>query len=165
VVAHEKDQKARHLAAASSRQKRPTSEMRRTASATGTGPGTGTSSPHPKFNYFMTPPLSRTSSQMASSAPGTPHYGSDVWLPTPGSDIQEEWSDTVMVVQLEDDIDRASSLMALHEIRTKLKQQDNSGLIKAREKINALAARQAAREKEAKKEAERAAKAKYTYPK
>jgi len=55
--------------------------------------------------------------------------------------------------------------MALHEIKTKLKQQDNSGLIKAREKINALAARQMAREAEAKKEGERSTKAKYTYPK
>jgi hypothetical protein len=70
-----------------------------------------------------------------------------------------------VVVQLEDDVERASSLISLHDIKTKLKQQDNSGLIKAREKINALAARQMAREAEAKKEAERTTKAKYMYPK
>lgn len=32
--------------------------------------------------------------------------------------------------------------MALYDIRAKLKQQDNSSLMRAREKINALAARQ-----------------------
>jgi hypothetical protein len=53
-------------------QKRPT-DMRRTASSH----ATGTSTPHGKFNYFMTPPLSRTGS-MVNSAPGTPPYGSDV---------------------------------------------------------------------------------------
>lgn len=41
-------------------------------------------------------------------------------------------------------MDRASTLMALYEIRSKLKQQDNSSLLKAREKISALAARQQA---------------------
>jgi hypothetical protein len=58
--------------------KRPT-DMRRTASST----ATGSSTPHGKLNYFMTPPLSRTSSQMGQSTPGTPHYGSDVRFPLP----------------------------------------------------------------------------------
>jgi hypothetical protein len=36
--------------------------------------------------------------------------------------------------------------MALYDIRAKLKQQDNSSLLKAREKINALAAKQQAQQ-------------------
>ena len=44
--------------------------------------------------------------------------------------------------QLDDDIDRASTLLSLYEIRAKLKEQDNSSLLRAREKINALAAKQ-----------------------
>ncbi|KEY70668.1 hypothetical protein S7711_02268 [Stachybotrys chartarum IBT 7711] len=47
---------------------------------------------------------------------------------------------------MDDDLERASTLMALYEIRSKLKQQDNSSLIKAREKINALAAKQQAQQ-------------------
>lgn len=45
--------------------------------------------------------------------------------------------------QIDGDIDRASTLLSLYEIRAKLKEQDNSSLLKAREKINALAAKQA----------------------
>lgn len=41
------------------------------------------------------------------------------------------------------DIDRASTLLSLYDIRAKLKEQDNSSLQKSREKINALAAKQA----------------------
>lgn len=67
----------------------------------------------------MSPPLTRTNSAQASGA-ATPRRDSE----------------------LEDDLDRASTLMALYEIRAKLKQQDNSSLIKAREKIAELAARQ-----------------------
>lgn len=51
-----------------------------------------------------------------------------------------------MTLQFEDDIDRASTLIALYDIRSKLKQQDNSSLMKAREKINALAAKQQAQQ-------------------
>jgi hypothetical protein len=36
--------------------------------------------------------------------------------------------------------------MALYDIRSKLKQQDSSSLLKAREKINALAAKQQAQQ-------------------
>ncbi len=36
--------------------------------------------------------------------------------------------------------------MALYDIRAKIKQQDNSSLMKAREKINALAAKQQAQQ-------------------
>jgi len=66
----EKNEKGYHLRA-QQQQKRP-SELRRAVSTTATGAATPG-----KFNYFMTPPLSRTSS-MANSTPGTPHYGSDV---------------------------------------------------------------------------------------
>ena len=52
----------------------------------------------------------------------------------------------------EDEVDRASTLMSLYEIRAKIKQQDNSSLMRAREKIQALAARQQAQAAE-KKEA------------
>jgi hypothetical protein len=71
---------------------------------------------------MFTPPLSRTNSSQltpSSSIPGTPRREED------------------------GDIDRASTLLSLYEIRAKLKEQDNSSLMRAREKINALAARQA----------------------
>jgi len=47
---------------------------------------------------------------------------------------------------VDDDLERASTLMALYDIRAKIKQQDNSSLMKAREKINALAAKQQAQQ-------------------
>lgn len=50
--------------------------------------------------------------------------------------------------QMDDDVDRASTLMALYEIRAKLKDQDNSrNLSKLREKIDALHAKQMQGEK------------------
>lgn len=57
--------------------------------------------------------------------------------------------------------------MALYDIRTKLKQQDNSSLIKAREKINALAARQQAQQNAEKsaKSADEARRNRYSFPK
>ncbi|KAI1416053.1 hypothetical protein F5Y13DRAFT_141623 [Hypoxylon sp. FL1857] len=70
---------------------------------------------------MLTPPLTRTNSA-SPSMPGSPSGG--------------ERPDT--------DIDRASTLLSLYEIRAKLREQDNSGLMKAREKINALAAKQQA---------------------
>jgi len=74
-----------------------------------------------KFGLRMfSPPLTRKNSATPSSIPGTP--------------TREDGPDT--------DIDRASTLLSLYEIRAKLKEQDNSSLIKAREKINALAAKQ-----------------------
>jgi len=65
------------------------------------------------------------------------------------------------------DIDRASTLMALYDIRAKLKQQqDNSSLNKAREKIAALAARQQAQMLSVEKnQAAPARHTQYTYPK
>ncbi|KAJ2990211.1 hypothetical protein NUW58_g3069 [Xylaria curta] len=69
---------------------------------------------------IFSPPLSRTNSATPSSIPGTPR----------GDHAADS------------DVDRAASLLSLYEIRAKLKEQDNSSLIKAREKINALAAKQ-----------------------
>lgn len=66
------------------------------------------------------------SGSATNSVPGTPRRGD--------------------VDQLDDDLERASTLMALYDIRAKLKQQDNSSLLKAREKINALAAKQQAQQ-------------------
>ncbi|KAI0974369.1 hypothetical protein F4678DRAFT_458336 [Xylaria arbuscula] len=69
---------------------------------------------------IFSPPLSRTNSATPSSVPGTPR----------GDHATDS------------DVDRASTLLSLYEIRAKLREQDNSSLIKAREKINALAAKQ-----------------------
>ncbi|RYP56523.1 hypothetical protein DL771_011842 [Monosporascus sp. 5C6A] len=71
--------------------------------------------------HLLTPPLSRTNSGTPSSVPGTPNKDHS----------------------METDISRASTLLTLYEIRAKLKEQDSSSLQKAREKVNALAARQA----------------------
>ncbi|KAI0817971.1 hypothetical protein GGR55DRAFT_622843 [Xylaria sp. FL0064] len=70
---------------------------------------------------IFSPPLSRTNSGTPSSIPGTPRG--------------EHATDS--------DVDRASTLLSLYEIRAKLREQDNSSLMKAREKINALAVKQA----------------------
>ncbi|KAI2638116.1 hypothetical protein GGS21DRAFT_509837 [Xylaria nigripes] len=69
---------------------------------------------------IFTPPLSRTNSATPSTMPGTPRG--------------EHTTDS--------DVDRASALISLYEIRAKLKEQDKNSLAKAREKINALAAKQ-----------------------
>lgn len=83
------------------------------------------------------------SGSAATSTPGTPRHG-------------------VTNADLDADLERASTLMALYDIRSKLKQQDNSSLFKAREKINALAvkqqAQQAARTEELRKN-------RYSFPK
>ncbi|TGJ84862.1 hypothetical protein E0Z10_g3927 [Xylaria hypoxylon] len=69
---------------------------------------------------IFSPPLSRTNSATPSSIPGTPRGEHAI----------------------DSDVDRASTLLSLYEIRAKLKEQDSSSLMKAREKINALAAKQ-----------------------
>lgn len=43
--------------------------------------------------------------------------------------------------ELDDDVHQAGSLMSLYEIRSRLKQQDSTGLKKAREQIDALIAK------------------------
>lgn len=95
----------------------------------------------------MSPPLTRTNSAQASGA-ATPRRDSDG----------------------EDDLDRATTLMALYDIRAKLKQQDNSSLLKAREKIADLAARQQGRQAQPGAQAPAPASgkrepARYAYPK
>ncbi len=59
---------------------------------------------------------------------------------------QETLSLTFCLCQVDDDLERASTLMALYDIRAKLKQQDNSSLLKAREKINSIVAKQQAQQ-------------------
>lgn len=53
--------------------------------------------------------------------------------------------------------------MALYDIRAKIKQQDNGSLLRAREKINALAAKQQAAERNLKATEER--RNRYSFPK
>ena len=52
--------------------------------------------------------------------------------------------------------------MALYEIRAKLKQQDNTSLLKLREKVNLLQARQQSEKKDGPSETKSN---RYTYPK
>jgi hypothetical protein len=54
--------------------------------------------------------------------------------------------------------------MALYDIRAKIKQQDNSSLMRAREKINALAAKQLAAERNL-KASDELRRHRYTFPK
>ncbi|KAK0657207.1 hypothetical protein B0T16DRAFT_401160 [Cercophora newfieldiana] len=95
-----------------------------------------------KFDKFgrriLTPPMSRTNSAQGS-IPGTPR------------------------AELEDDVDKANSLMALYDIRMKVKEQDHTSLLKLREKIAALQARQQAEKKEGSSDNGRHSR--YTYPK
>ncbi|KAL6924713.1 hypothetical protein FSST1_001987 [Fusarium sambucinum] len=77
-----------------------------------------------KFGRRILSPSSHTGSA-GNSVPGTPRRGE--------SDFEE-------------DLERASTLMQLYDIRSKIKQQDNSSLLKAREKVNAIAARQQAQQ-------------------
>lgn len=57
--------------------------------------------------------------------------------------------------------------MALYDIRAKIKQQDNSSLMRAREKINALAAKQQAQQAAERnmKAAEELRRNRYSFPK
>ncbi|KAK7431117.1 hypothetical protein QQZ08_002398 [Neonectria magnoliae] len=82
----------------------------------------------------------------ANSVPGTPRRGDS---------------------DFEDDADRASTLIALYDIRSKLKQQDNSSLIRAREKINAIAAKQQAHQAAERnsKAADQLRRNRYSFPK
>ncbi|WDK14078.1 hypothetical protein CGRA01v4_05359 [Colletotrichum graminicola] len=156
--------------------KRPTDELRRAHSSQTTRPGTGNVSPGriDKFGrrIMMSPPvLSRSNSAQGSSIPGTPKRESEVRGAIPPLLHQSHESRagqsayTTAAEQGEDDLDRASTLMALYEIRAKLKQQDNSSLMKAREKIADLAARQQQQQTApAKKEPEKVT-SRFTFPK
>ncbi|OAA42556.1 hypothetical protein NOR_04687 [Metarhizium rileyi] len=83
------------------------------------------------------------SGSAANSSPGTPRL-----------------SDS----NVDDDLERASTLMALYDIRAKIKQQDNSSLIRAREKINALAAKQQAADRSM-KASDELRRHRYSFPK
>ncbi|KAL8304079.1 hypothetical protein RB597_004606 [Gaeumannomyces tritici] len=141
-----------------------------------------TASPASRFDHFgrriLTPPMTRSSSSHGS-LPGTPRRESEVReatrTPHPGphrassdsfGNHGPDWKRWLMrrcfwlpSVQNEDEVDRASTLMSLYEIRAKIKQQDNSSLMRAREKVQALAARQQAQAAE-KKEAHN----RYSFP-
>ncbi|KAL2168120.1 hypothetical protein VTG60DRAFT_384 [Thermothelomyces hinnuleus] len=97
-----------------------------------------------KFDKYgrriLTPPNTRTNSAYGS-IPGTPRRESE---------------------PIDDDVDRANSLMALYEIRAKLRDQHNSqNLTRLREKIAALHAKQVQAEK---KDGD-AGRIKFSYPK
>ncbi|KAK1830295.1 hypothetical protein QBC39DRAFT_113029 [Podospora conica] len=96
-----------------------------------------------KFDKFgrriLTPPMSRTNSTQGST-PGTPRHA-----------------------EFEDDMDRASSLMHLYELRAKMREQDNTNLVKLREKIAALQSRQQHPEK--KEPSSDARQSRFAYPK
>ncbi|KAK8095466.1 hypothetical protein PG999_013488 [Apiospora kogelbergensis] len=108
--------------------------------------GRTVTTPAGRFDKFgrriFTPPLSRTNSGTPSSIPGTPR-NHDVRHPKAEDALALRiTSKLTIAAQADGDIDRASTLLSLYEIRAKLKDQDNSSLMKAREKINALAAKQ-----------------------
>jgi len=70
----------------------------------------------------------------------------------------------------DDDVDRAGSLMALYEIRAKLKDQDNRSLHKLREKIMALQQQRQSQESNAKEVTDsstqpQSGRARYIFPK
>ncbi|KAK3394254.1 hypothetical protein B0H63DRAFT_41085 [Podospora didyma] len=130
-----------------------------------------------KFDKFgrriLTPPMSRTNSAQGS-IPGTPRREAEVsitpQLHTPTSGLLsiclspdrmlKHWG-----TQLEDDVERANSLMALYDIRAKLKEQDNTSLMKLRDKIAALQARQQQSEKKDGGPTSDPRQSRYTYPK
>ncbi|KAM5376997.1 hypothetical protein ACJZ2D_005199 [Fusarium nematophilum] len=126
-----------------------------------------------KFDKFgrrilVNSPSSRSGSAH-NSIPGTPRRGeSDVRRSHHQSLPRASWDLTTdkAAIQFEDDVDRASTLIALYDIRSKIKQQDNSSLLKAREKINALAARQQAQQAAERnmKAAEELRRQRYSFP-
>ncbi|KAK1769527.1 hypothetical protein QBC33DRAFT_324418 [Phialemonium atrogriseum] len=103
-----------------------------------------------KFDKFgrriLTPPMTRSNSSMGPiSGTSTPRGES----------------------QAEDDVARATSLMQLYEIRAQLRQQDTTGLNRARERINAIQARQHQQMAHTpeKRETSESSQTRFTYPK
>ncbi|KAM4054937.1 hypothetical protein HRG_005755 [Hirsutella rhossiliensis] len=108
----------------------------------------------PKFDklgrrILINSPASRPTSRAGSAANSTP-----------GTPRRTDFD-------MDEDFERASTLMALYDIRAKIKQQDNSSLIRAREKINALAAKQQAQQAAERnmKTAEELRRNRYSFPK
>ncbi|PTB65415.1 hypothetical protein BBK36DRAFT_1122470 [Trichoderma citrinoviride] len=124
--------------ASSQQQQRPSSGLRRAWSSE--------AAMQPRFDKMGRRILisSPKSGSAANSTPGTPQPSN-----------------------YDEDLERANTLMALYNIRAKLKQQDNSSLIRAREKINALAARQQAQQfaELNMKKAEEMRRNRYSFPK
>lgn len=124
-----------------------------------------------KFDKFgrriLTPPMTRSNSSMGPiSGTSTPRGESQVRLyPLPVT------ADTYMLRylmgQAEDDVARATSLMQLYEIRAQLRQQDTTGLNRARERINAIQARQHQQMAHTpeKRETSESSQTRFTYPK
>jgi hypothetical protein len=98
-----------------------------------------------RFDKFgrrvISPPLTRTSSGQGTPGTSTPlRRESEVSLHSAQIPFQRQFTEFFQQHQQQLDLDvaQATSLMQLYEIRAKIKQQDNSSLLKAREKISAL---------------------------
>ncbi|KAL1856290.1 hypothetical protein VTK73DRAFT_8411 [Phialemonium thermophilum] len=110
---------------------------------------------------IFTPPLTRANSAQGI-VPGSAAGGSSTPQQQHGFHHHHHHN------QHDDDVARATSLMQLYEIRAKLRQQDQSSLLKARERINAIQARQqmaAAHMAVEKKEPIDARQSRFSYPK
>lgn len=114
----------------------------RVASATSLLSRTASPARYDKYGRpLTTPPMTRTHSNHGS-VPGTPRRESEVRFHFRCVVPSEDWvTNSFTKLQPEDDVDRAHSLMALYEIRTKLKQQDTTSIDKLRDKITALQSR------------------------
>lgn len=128
----------------SQQQQRPSSGLRRAWSSE--------AGSQPKFDKMGRRILisSPKSGSAANSIPGTPQP-SNVRCATnlPRAlyfSLVSSRTNCGLILQYDNDLEQANMLMALYDIRSKLKQQDNSSLMRAREKINALAARQQAQQ-------------------
>ena len=132
----------------------PTSahQHRRVSSSSALSPGSsgavprngGTSTPFDSYlgRRLLTPPITRSSSSHGSM-PGTPR-GNDVrYLSFMSTTTLTSPTNQLFPVQTDSDVDRASSLIALYDLRAKLKQyNDGNSLRQAREKVPALSGRQ-----------------------
>ncbi|KAL1843745.1 hypothetical protein VTJ49DRAFT_126 [Mycothermus thermophilus] len=125
--------------------------------------GTPTTTSPAKFDKLgrriLTPPNTQTNSAYGS-IPGTPRRDSEVSSTSPSYGSYTLLNPANQ--QGDDDVDRANTLMALYDLRAKLKDQDYSrNLSKLREKIDALHARQQMSERKDSGDG----RPKYTYPK
>ncbi|KAL6868522.1 hypothetical protein J3F83DRAFT_698834 [Trichoderma novae-zelandiae] len=112
--------------------------------------------------------LRRAWSSEASMQPRFDKMGRRILISSPKSgSAANSTPGTPQPSNYDEDLERANTLMALYNIRAKLKQQDNSSLIRAREKINALAARQQAQQfaELNMKKADEMRRNRYSYPK
>ncbi|KAI9904644.1 hypothetical protein N3K66_001173 [Trichothecium roseum] len=113
--------------------------------------------------------LSRAWSYEAGSQPMVDKFGRRLMVHTPGSRPGSVAASTPGTPRrgesdVDDDLERASTLMALYDIRSRLKHQNDSSLNRAREKINALAAKQQALNANT-KQADELRRNRYSFPK